>query len=685
MADFRNETDPAPATQESSAPRKPGQRPEKPAAESCTREHGCHIQARDHQPLALRNERLLLLLLDTVPHCVFWKDERFVFQGCNRQFAAHVGLAEPQDIVGRTDYDLPIPKKDADFYRFCDERIIEYDRAEYNFVETLQRHDGQRIWLRTNKMPLHDETGAVIGVLGIAENITEQIGIEERLRHYEVMASTVDDLLAIISPDYRFLAVNDAYCAAYAHSREELVGMHVRELLGDELFETTMKARIDQALAGNLSHFEGWRTFPGSGERHIHYTYYPVFNDTEKVVGLVTKVHDNTRAKRLENQLQQSQKMEAIGRLAGGIAHDFNNILSIINGYSDICLFEMSPDNPYRVKIEQINEAGNRAARLTQQLLGFSRKQIIQPQLLDCAAEIKALERMLTRLLGEGIELKTAIDDQLWFVKMDRSQFEQVILNLTVNARDAMGVSGTLTIRITNHAITEHYRTGLYDVAAGDYVQLACCDTGSGMSPEIQARIFEPFFTTKPKGVGTGFGLSTVYGIVKQNNGFISVASEEGNGAVFTLLLPRCHGTEAEVRPRPGEDSAVLPRGGETILLVEDDHAVRGLCVTILTDLGYTVLEAGNGKEAVETAKRFHGRINLLLTDVVMPEMNGPEAAAILGAMQSGLRILYMSGYTEDAIVRHGVLGSDINFLQKPVGPKRLAHAVRRCLDNEPS
>ncbi|MCB2218255.1 hybrid sensor histidine kinase/response regulator [Desulfofustis glycolicus] len=636
-----------------------------------------------YQPLAQRNEHLLQQLLDTVPHCVFWKDEHFVFQGCNRQFATLVGLNEPNDIIGKTDYDLPVPKKDADFYRFCDERIIECDRAEYNFVETLQCCDDQRVWLRTNKMPLHDETGSVIGVLGIAENITEQIGIEKRLRHYEVMASTVDDLLAIISPEYRFLAVNDAYCAAYARSRDELVGMHVRELIGEELFETTMKERIDQALAGNLTHFEGWRVFPGSGERHIHYTYYPVFNDTEKVVGLVTKVHDNTRAKRLENQLQQSQKMEAIGRLAGGIAHDFNNILSIINGYSDICLFEMASDNPYRSKIEQINEAGNRAARLTQQLLGFSRKQIIQPQLLDLAEEIKVLNRMLTRLLGEGIKLRTVVDEQLWFVKMDRSQFEQVILNLAVNARDAMDESGKLTIRISNRTIAEQYRSGRYDVAAGDYVQLACCDTGSGMNPEVQARIFEPFFTTKPKGVGTGFGLSTVYGIIKQNNGFISVASEEGNGAVFTLLLPRCHGTDAQIRPHhPGEDSAVLPRGVETILLVEDDHAVRGLCVTILTDLGYTVLEAGNGKEAVETVKHFHGQIDLLLTDVVMPEMSGPEAAAILSTMQSGLQILFMSGYTEDAIVRHGVLGSDINFLQKPVGPKQLAHAIRRCLDN---
>ncbi|MBE0583219.1 MAG: response regulator, partial [Desulfofustis sp.] len=517
----------------------------------------------------------------------------------------------------------------------------------------------------------------------ISEDITEQIGIEERLRHYEVMASTVDDMLAIISPNYLFLAVNDAYCAAYARSREELIGMHVRELIGDELFETTMQAKIDQALAGNLTQFEGWRIFPGSGERHIQYTYYPVFNDAEKVVGLVTKVHDNTKAKRLESQLQQSQKMEAIGRLAGGIAHDFNNILSIINGYSDICLFEMAGDNPYRNKIEQINEAGNRAARLTQQLLGFSRKQIIQPQLLDLTEEIKVLSRMLNRLLGEGIKLETVVDDQLWFVKMDRSQFEQVILNLAVNARDAMGENGKLTIRISNQTVEADYRSGRYDVAAGDYVQLSCTDTGTGMSPDIQARIFEPFFTTKPKGVGTGFGLSTVYGIIKQNNGFISVTSEEGSGSVFTLLLPRCHGLETEVRPHPGEESVVLPRGKETILLVEDDHAVRGLCVTILTDLGYTVLEAGNGKEAVETARRFHGRIDLLLTDVVMPEMNGPEAAAILAQLHTGLQVLFMSGYTEDAIVRHGVLGSDINFLQKPVGPKRLAHAVRRCLDKQ--
>ena len=394
---------------------------------------------------------------------------------------------------------------------------------------------------------------------------------------------------------------------------------------------------------------------------------------------------EEKRRKKLEKQLVHAQKLEAVGRLAGGVAHDFNNILSVINGYTELMLLELDEESPFKKRIEIIHSAGQRASRLTQQLVAFSRKQIINPKLVHLGKELHETNRMLVRLLGEDISTLIHLSKDIWLIKMDQSQLEQIIVNLAVNARDAMPDGGKLIFEAVNIYLKDPFTDDRYEVIPGEYVMLSVSDTGCGMTKEVQDRIFEPFFTTKELNKGTGLGLAMVYGIVKQNNGYISVYSEEGQGTTFKIYIPKSDVQEqTPVQTFRDNSSIALQKGKETILLVEDEVHVREMCVTILTQLGYTVLEATNGKDAAQVSSRYHGTINLLVTDVVMPEMNGPEIAQYLRQQYPELKVLFMSGYTENTIVHHGVLDDHINFLQKPVTPDALAIAVRKVLDQVP-
>ena len=623
---------------------------------------------------------LLKLVLDNIPQYVFWKDTQSVYLGCNQIFSDIAGLREPKEINGLTDFDLPWKKKEAEFFRLCDERVIEYDRAEYDIIESQRRSDGNNRWVKTNKIPLHDNQGKVIGILGTGEDITEQIKAEERLKYYEIIASTIDDMMAIIDGNMRFLAVNDAFSRAYGETRETIIGSHIKDFTDKELFDQLLKPNIEKVLSGKITRFEGWRMFSDMERRYIQYSYYPILDGKDKATSFVAQLIDITETKRLETQLYQAQKMEAIGQLTGGIAHDFNNILSVINGYSELTLITMPADDPNRKRIEEISSAGNRAARLTQQLLAFSKRQLIKPCPLNLSDEIKEFNRMLERLLGEHIDIEIKADSDLWLAQMDRSQFEQVILNLTVNARDAIQGKGSVTITISNHTIDTDFEIDEYAVLAGEYVELLFSDTGHGMSAKIQARIFEPFFSTKPKEAGTGLGLSTVYGIIKQNKGYISVASEINSGTVFKLLLPRSVDNKVTEKNLIIHALGDLAGGSETILLVEDDKKLRLMCASILKELGYTVIEAENGRDALDRAGKCNEEIDLLVTDVVMPRLGGAELAALLKKAQPDLKVLFMSGYTEDSISKQCVLNENINFIQKPVTPKTLSLEVRKAL-----
>jgi CheY-like chemotaxis protein len=376
----------------------------------------------------------------------------------------------------------------------------------------------------------------------------------------------------------------------------------------------------------------------------------------------------------LEEQLRQAQKMEAVGRLAGGVAHDFNNLLTIITGYSELLLNSPEVEEERRNKLEEIRKAGERAALLTRQLLAFSRKQVLAPRILDLNAVVENLRKMIDRLIGEDIDFMTIPHTPLNMVKADPGQVDQILMNLVVNARDAMPHGGKLTIETANVEFDEEYARSHLPSLPGQYVMIAVSDTGTGMDPDTQRHIFEPFFTTKGTGKGTGLGLAMVYGIVKQSGGFIWVYSEQGVGTVFKVYFP-CAEELTELHSPSVQEPGLL-RGTETILVAEDEAGLRTLIRETLGRHGYKVLEAGDGKEAVSVSSGYQEPIDLLIADVVMPQMSGRELAERVTTARPETRVLYISGYTDDAIVQHGVLDPNTAFLQKPFTPSALARKV---------
>ncbi len=478
--------------------------------------------------------------------------------------------------------------------------------------------------------------------------------------------------LQVVDREWRYVFLNEAAALHGRRTREELLGRTMMECYPG-IDETPVFALMRRCLESGVPAFlVNEFTYP-DGEKRAFELRIEACD-----LGVMVLSIDVTEGRRLEEQLRHAQRMDAIGRLAGSVAHDFNNLLSVILSYSTMTLEDLRPTDPLRGDIEAIKLAGERAAELTQQLLAFSRRQILAPKVVDLNEILQVSERMLARLLGENIELSARLARNLSRINVDPGQIDQVLMNLVVNARDAMPTGGKLSIETRDILFDEAAAASHFGMKKGLHVQLSVSDTGIGMDEATKSRIFEPFFTTKDSGKGTGLGLSTVFGIVQQSGGSIWVDSEIGKGTRFRIYFPAV--SEAAFAAR---ESPIPERldGNETILLVEDQAEVRRVSCEILRRLGYRVLEAANPGEAVLECERYPGAIDLLLTDVVMPRMNGRELAERLVKLRPSMAVLFMSGYTEDAIVHHGILDSGIAYLQKPIVPAALARRVREVLD----
>ena len=518
--------------------------------------------------------------------------------------------------------------------------------------------------------------GSVGGQIALA---IERKRSEERVRESEArLRVLVEQLPAVLWTVDRNLRFTSALGAGFTRLKIKPDALLGTSLL--DYFETSDQTFLPiaahrRAVAGEPMTFHvEWKS--GSYACHVE----PLRDSDGQVSGAICMSLDITDRKQLEEQLRQAQKMEAVGRLAGGIAHDFNNLLMVIQGYSDLLVERLPGADPLRRNAEQIQMASQRASSLTRQLLAFSRKQMLAPKILNVQGVVAEMEKILRRLIGEDVQLETSSAPDLGLVRADRSQIEQVILNLAVNARDAMPQGGRLTIETANVELDSSYSHPPAVLSPGRYVMLAVTDNGCGMDAETQAHVFEPFFTTKEKGKGTGLGLATVYGVVKQSGGYVWVYSEPGRGTSFKIYLPRIEET-AVPAGRDGKSETQIPqRGSETILLVEDEKGVRELAREYLASSGYRVIEAEDGHTALELATMHVGQIHLLLTDVVMPGISGRELAERVSQIRPGIKIIYMSGYTDQAVVHHGILQNDAVLLQKPFTLMTLAGKLRELL-----
>jgi len=594
--------------------------------------------------------------------------------------------ARLEDLTGRFLWETPCWRGNEDRVEQLKEAVSKAARGDFVRYEVeLTRTGDTPAIVDFSLKPVYGEGGEVALLLPEARDITARRRAEEALEESEAKTRSILDNIGIgvtlISPAMEVLELNKRMRRWYPTVDPGERPFCFRTLPRPPREETCDDCPVSGTLKDGLVH-ESTIEVPGKrARRSFRIVSSPILNSSGRVVAAIEMVEDITERLSLETQLQQAQKLESVGRLAGGVAHDFNNMLSVIIGHTELAMSRLDPDRPLFADLQEIRKAAGRSAELTQQLLAFARKQTVAPRVLDLNETVEGTLKMLRRLIGEDIDLRWLPGETMWPVRMDPSQIDQILANLCINARDAIAGNGRITIETNVTTFDEAYCADHPGFTAGDFVVLAVSDDGKGMDKETLGRIFEPFFTSKEIGRGTGLGLATVYGIVRQNDGFINVYSEPGSGTTFRIYLPRHGGESAEAaREAP---SVPAGRGNETILLVEDEPAILNLARMLLEGFGYTVLAAPTPGEAIRLAEELAGKIHLLIADVVMPQMNGRELAANLTSRYPDLKRLFMSGYTADVIAHHGVLDEGVNFIQKPFSVQDLAAKVREVLDGE--
>ncbi|NPV00524.1 MAG: PAS domain S-box protein [Brevinematales bacterium] len=557
--------------------------------------------------------------------------------------------------------------------------------SQFHAIVRLRKPDGQLRWMEFSSFPTVLPDG-LIRWDGIQMDVTERMKAEEALCENEIIFSSFMEH----SPVYVFFKDKNIRSLRLSRNYEQMLGMPLEDALGknmDELFPSDLAKSMVEDDKRILEKGEVVKIIEELAGKTYETTKFPVFIDGKPnmlagfTLDISERVASEQERKKLQEQLQQAMKMEAVGRLAGGIAHDFNNLLTAIQGNIEIAKLDLSPHDPQIIHLDEAMNAVDSAVSLTRQLLTFSRKQVIEPNVLNLNDIINNLRKMLHRLIGENIKVQSIVEDNLWSVKVDAGQFEQVIINLAINSRDAMPDGGELIIETANVILDEEYSKTHPLIQPGEYILLQISDTGIGMSNEVKDHLFEPFFTTKPQGLGTGLGLATIFGIVRQAGGSIEVYSEHGKGTAFKIYLPKFD--EAAVKLRFDGSEEDLPGGNEAILLVEDEANVLRLTLSILERLGYQVFSASSAEEALIFTEGNKTPIDLLITDVVMPGMNGRELAEKMVKILPEIKVLFTSGYPENVIAHHGILDENLNFIGKPYTMSALAKKIRDVIGKD--
>ncbi len=591
---------------------------------------------------------------------------------CNTGKTDHL-RAGPGDMIGKKIQSVPTPEVG----RLFDDALRRIrERQETVMIEYSMQVRGTERHYEASLLPLLDHQIIVF----IRDITTRKTAEAERDRLVTAIEQAAESI-TITDTSGTIQYVNPAFERITGFSRAEAIGRNPRMLKSDQ-----HDASFYAEMWSTLENGHVWRGQFVDKKKdgsllQIESAISPIRDSRGMIVNYVMVGHDVTREVQLEDQLRQSHKMEAIGRLAGGIAHDFNNLLTAIIGNAELVLSRITPADPLRDDVEEIKKASMRAAALTSQLLAFGRRQVLHPKAISLNQIITEMERLLQRVLGENIELKTDLSDDLWPVRADPVQIEQVIMNLSINARDAMPQGGSLSISTSNHLHDARPGAAAVEMPVGDYAVIRVTDSGVGMDESTRRRLFEPFFTTKEMGKGTGLGLATVYGIVKQSDGHITVDSKPGVGSIFTIYLPRSR--EAAAHEKSKAAVAPMVTGAETILLVEDEEQVRRLTRTLLERHGYHILEARQGAEAIDIAESFDGKIHLMLTDVIMPGLSGDLLARRIANIRPATRILFMSGHPDSTVTFQGVLADARRFIKKPFSSTDLARKVREVLDEK--